>query len=469
MSALPYPQHPRLRIAQWSELSRWDVNSGYEVPWQWPADVLQPLGTALTRRVLPVVADDLRTVPIIDKISFGGQLFIRPESDRVGYKGKLFWASSGELVYSKIRVKQGSVVIVPDDVAQVAVSNEYPVFSIRPEVALPEYLALVLRSSSFKQLLDGLAHGGSSKTRIAAATLENLPVPLPPLAIQQAILDADAAGRAQAAALLAEAADTMQQRRNELLQALSMPEMLPLSTEKALPITFAELSIWSVKSIRYALRAKAMFAALPTTGYPLRRGTDVFESVKNGCSGGPSTHPTTLQVLKLSAVTKGTLLLEHNKYITDLPTYREQFALQAGDVLICRTNGTLGMVGMSAWVPEDVPDMIYPDKLIRVRVNPSALLPAFLWRLLQLPLLRAQLEAAARTAVGNYAIGGADLWDLQLPIPPLEIQQTLLDADDNNTSHAAQLRQRAAIIAAEAMERVEEMILGNLFQQSHAY
>lgn len=48
-------------------------------------------------------------------------------------------------------------------------------------------------------------------------------------------------------------------------------------------------------------------------------------------------------------------------------------------------------------------------ELIQVRVRPSELLPAFLWRLLQLLVLRAQVEVDARTAVSGYAIGGADL------------------------------------------------------------
>ena len=460
MSSLLFPQHSRLRIAQWSALNRWDVNSLYEVAWQWPADVLQPLSNVLTKHSTPVAAEDLDSVALMDKISFGGKLFIHPHTDQPVFKGRLFRAEPGNLVFSKINVKRGSLAIVPSNGPTVAVSSEYPTFRVKDEVALPDYLALLLRSTAFQKQLQGLANGGSSKSRVNAATLTALPVPLPSLAIQQAILDAEAAWRNQAAALEAEATEAMRSRRSELLEALSMPEMLPLSTQKALPITFAELSIWSVKSIRYALRAKAMFASMPNTDYPLRRGTEVFESVKNGCSAGPSLNPTTLQVLKLSAVTRGTLLLEHHKYIGDLRTHRQQFALQAGDVLLCRTNGTLGMVGMSAWVQEDVPDMIYPDKLIRVRVKTDLLLPAFLWRLLQLPLLRAQLEAAARTAVGNYAIGGADIWDLQLPVPPLAVQQALLTADETRTTHAAQLRQQATIVAAEANGQVEALILG---------
>ena len=35
-------------------------------------------------------------------------------------------------------------------------------------------------------------------------------------------------------------------------------------------------------------------------------------------------------------------------------------------VLMCRTNGTLAYVGMSALIREDESNMVFPDKLIRV-------------------------------------------------------------------------------------------------------
>lgn len=63
---------------------------------------------------------------------------------------------------------------------------------------------------------------------------------------------------------------------------------------------------------------------------------------------------------------------------------------------------------MSALVEEDHPELIYPDKVIRLRPA-EHVLPHYLWLVLQTPPLRAQIEAAARTAVGNYAIGGAEV------------------------------------------------------------
>ena len=80
---------------------------------------------------------------------------------------------------------------------------------------------------------------------------------------------------------------------------------------------------------------------------------------------------------------------------------------------MCRTNGTLGYVGMSAYVEEDMENLIFPDKVIRVRED----ITAYLWRILQLPHLRIQIEAAARTAVGNYAIGSDDIWSLHTSRP----------------------------------------------------
>lgn len=454
MSVLPFPQHPRLRIAQWSDLSRWDVNSGYKVPWQWPADVLQPLGSALTRRLLPVVTDDLRTVPIIDKISFGGQLFIRPEADRVGYKGKLFWASSGELVYSKIRVKQGSVVIVPTDVVQVAVSNEYPVFSIRPEVALPEYLALVLRSSSFKQLLEGLAHGGSSKTRIAAATLESLPVPLPPLPVQQSILDADAAGRAQAAALLAGANEVEVANSTELLTMLGLPIIPPKAPKQKLQImSWSKLERWSTR----AILDPAIFAGTYPT-VPLGS----VSAITYGITKDPTNRPgqNARPYLRVANVQRGELDLREVKTIEVSPSEQERYELLNGDILVCEGNSA-DLVGRPAIWRDEIPHCIHQNHLLRVRTNSGELLPEFLLAYMNCPQARRYFYARAKYTTNLASINSTDLKALPVPLPPLELQQAFVEADQELLAQVVTLRQQSAVVAAEATAQVEAMILGD--------
>lgn len=177
----------RVFAVKYSQLDRWNVAYFRSVNWQWPKEFIRPIGVDL-RRIQKIVTTDLVATPIIEKISFGGELTILDEEKRAGYKGRLFKAESGQLIYSKIRVKQGSVCIVPSSIDWVAVSSEYPVYEIDPNVADPKYLELVLRSSVFKHYLDGLSHGGSTKTRIHPDQFEDLAIPIPPLPIQQKIV-----------------------------------------------------------------------------------------------------------------------------------------------------------------------------------------------------------------------------------------------------------------------------------------
>lgn len=169
--------------------------------------------------------------------------------------------------------------------------------------------------------------------------------------------------------------------------------------------------------------------------------------------------PTGLDVLKLSAVTRGYFKPEERKHAFDVARYRIEYDLRAGDVLMCRTNGTLGLVGMSALVERDVPDLIFPDKLIRVRCGPD-LLPAYFWKVAQMPFVRSQIESAARTAVGNYAIGSDDIWSLRFPLPPMPIQKAMMRRADAKRAEIAELKADAKALADAAKANVEGMILG---------
>jgi hypothetical protein len=114
---------------------------------------------------------------------------------------------------------------------------------------------------------------------------------------------------------------------------------------------------------------------------------------------------------------------------------------------------------MSALVEADMPNLIFPDKLIRVRCK-SNMLPAYSWKLVQLPFARSQIVAAARTAVGNFAIGSDDIWALQLPVPPLPVQQAIIKRVEEGRVEIAALKADAQKYSAAAKAEVEAMILG---------
>lgn len=157
-------------------------------------------------------------------------------------------------------------------------------------------------------------------------------------------------------------------------------------------------------------------------------------------------------------MTKGQLDLQEYKYIADVPALREQFSLKTGNILMCRTNGTLAYVGMSALVNSDIEDTIFPDKVIRVRPDLSKLDSKFLWRLLQLPAVRTQIEAAARTGVGNFAIGGKDIKALNVPLPELDEQASLVQNLSEAITQAQLKRTEATTLRQSAWAAFESAL-----------
>lgn len=115
---------------------------------------------------------------------------------------------------------------------------------------------------------------------------------------------------------------------------------------------------------------------------------------------------------------------------------------------------------MSALIPEHQKDLIFPDKLIRARPKQDVIDPTYLWKILQTVPCRTQIESYARTAVGNYAIGGQDVWKIEIPLPPKDVQKQLVQAVREKEHQVKELRLQALQLVENARQKVEEMILG---------
>lgn len=391
---------------------------------------------------------------VIEKITFSGVLHLRTDKRKRGYKGPLFKAHAGDLVISKIRVAQGSLCVVPDDLDYLAVSPEYPVYIVDQTKVRAEFLRLVIRSSVFKQRVSRLRAGNTTKARIRPSAFEALSVPVPTLAEQDALIASYTAALAHAAQLEQEAEAIERAAWQSFESALGVAAPPPLPNRPVFVARFTNLNRWSHDAILRSITNVEKSKSAWNTG----RLGDVVCEIKHGCSLGPSKRPTALRILKISAVTKGYLDLTEYKYMRDKKELREQFSLRKGDILMCRTNGTLAYVGMSALVTEDVENVILPDKVIRVRPIKQSIDPVYLWRLLQLPAMRSQIENAARTAVGNYAIGGKDIRTLNIPLPPLHQQTALVSELNVAINSAREIRSDAVKLRSTAWAEFESAL-----------
>lgn len=440
---------------RFAELRRWDVAGFIEVGWHWPAETLKPLGTALSR-----VIDEFpsstpkRDIPIIDKISFGGELTISAPDGRETYKGRLFRAVHGQLIYSKIRVKQGSVCIVPNNIPLVGVSAEYPVYDINGEVALDAYLNLVLRASSFQAKLDGLAHGGATKTRIHPDQFEALTVPLPSLITQRAIVAQWQDEQSKAAALENEARNIESEANAAFLHGLGLNAPANQMRRRCFAVRRSEAERWGLEWHQQRLGG----TNLDVGKFPAVPLNDVLTGVQYGTSDKANTENRGVPVLRMSNIVDGRIDLSDLKHVVLSESDIRRWRLDVNDILFNRTNSK-ELVGKCA-VFDDPILAVFASYLIRVKVDSSLVIPHFVTAVLNGPIGRRQIDAVSRQIIGQANINSKELSALRIPLPPLDVQSKLVEALRAARMRADTLRAQAVKHRDSSRAEVEAMILG---------
>ncbi|UVS94657.1 hypothetical protein EFP19_01960 [Burkholderia glumae] len=86
-----------------------------------------PLAEVLVARREPVQVDGALGDWQAITIKFSGDVLPRDRAD--AFKGAMFAAYPGDLVFSKIDARNGAVGLIPDSISKAIVTSEYPVFT----------------------------------------------------------------------------------------------------------------------------------------------------------------------------------------------------------------------------------------------------------------------------------------------------------------------------------------------------
>ncbi|MBA4422661.1 MAG: hypothetical protein C0390_06095 [Syntrophus sp. (in: bacteria)] len=425
------------------DFHRWDVGYFRSVAWQWPGSVLHPLNSSLHRIITEVPSSERRSgLPVIEKISFGGALMHFDLAADDNYKGRLFWAESGELIFSKIRLKQGSVAVVASETPRIAVSPEYPVYKIDPAKASPAYLLLVLRSKLFQDLLAGLSHGGSTKTRIHPREFERLVVPLPSIRTQSAI--ADFWQEAQHAVdtarnQLFEPVRSLNNRLNEVYRNTYTRDVIH---SRCFVVDFKDLAAWDVKSGRAASFRLACPSFRPIGDF-IEDETELIH---------PAAEPDKDWPVYGVNNKEGVFLNSHQKGATFNAPYKR---IRKDWFFHNPTRCNVGSLGMVPDVPEDA--ITSPEYQVwRLKQDvPEPLLPGYVACLIQTPFFL-ELVQFNRVGAVKQRMYTENLMQVRIPYVPVTEQQKYADAREKALTEFTDAKRRLN----QARQEVEAMILG---------
>jgi type I restriction enzyme S subunit len=152
----------------------------------------------------------------------------------------------------------------------------------------------------------------------------------------------------------------------------------------------------------------------------------IIDKPKNGFSARPVSHKTNFKVLSLSATTSGQFVSDHFKYFEEPIAQDSQFWLQPDDILIQRGN-TLEYVGVPAIYDGPPNEFIYPDLMMRLRVNQSVT-TKFLYYTLSDEKTRNYLRGRATGTSGTMPkINQPTLMGLPIAVPTLGEQNEIVE------------------------------------------
>lgn len=150
-------------------------------------------------------------------------------------------------------------------------------------------------------------------------------------------------------------------------------------------------------------------------------------------------------MLRMMNIEDGLCVENDIKYVDlngkDFDAYR----LVHGDVLFNRTN-SYELVGRTG-VYELEGDHVFASYLVRIKTDPEKLEPKFLTLYLNSDFGRRQVLAYATKAVSQANVNASNLLRVRLSLPPLDVQQQLLDeiASVQSAQKAAMVRRSSAI------------------------
>lgn len=439
----------------WKDLNRWSVNSFRASPWRWPREQIRKLSFALERRWEQVNKQEFELLPEhFVRLRFTGQVDQRDLHGKTKFKGSVFFAHAGDIIYSKIDVRNGAIGIVPDEFPIAAVTSEFPVYRIKKEVAVSEYIQLVFRTEHFRKIINGMVSGTSGRKRVQPDDLENVEIPLPSLAEQRAIVTRWSVVQNDIAAALGRV-----EKRKATIDVRFFADLgLKSPKQTSIPKAFA---VWWRDFLRWGVG----FNYLNQTGADLTRGTypvvdlgTLLEVIQYGTSEKANTNADGVAVVRMNNIVDGELDLKNIKHVRLSKSETESLLLKDGDILFNRTNSK-ELVGKCG-VFHERGEYVFASYLIRIRADSSKANPDFLAYVVNSPIGRQQINALSRQIIGQANINSVELRGLQIPLPPLGVQRQIVGRIASDREEISKERETADRLRNRIESEIEALILG---------
>jgi len=453
------PSFPKVFAVNFSEVKRWDPNSFHRIKWYWPSSIMAPIGSVLTPLKIKVDRNDNGFSDLMPvTIHFDGSIEPRKVNEGKEYTMDLFWAKPGNIVASKIDLKNGAVAIIPDDWSNAVVTNHFAVYQPDLERINPQYFHLLIQANFFKEHLWRNKVGAEGRKEVKLDFFESLEIPIPHTSIQQRIVDYWGQLQKKNKTETNQVSLAVQKIKHQLLASAGIEIIKQNRLSRAMIKSFRKIERWGVEFNRYSWDLTNLIDCKIHKCSPLAEYAWI-----NPGANIEIDEEIPVSFIPMAAVDEkdGIIFSPEIRKITQVKSGYTRFI--ENDVLWAKITPCM-QNGKSAIANNLMNGIGFGSTEFHVirSKNQSLLKNEFIHLILRLPQIR---QAAMRFFVGSAGqqrVPKEFLEGLHIPIPPIDLQIDIIKKTDKILKNISKLRFQKKNQYSVHNQRLTELILGTL-------
>lgn len=434
------------RLTNWSVLFLTTKTIGYNRDYD-----LLPIGSFLRHSGESITIEDTEKYVQVTVHTDNGGLEVRDKKSiyklgkDIGTK-RQYRIHAGQFLISKIDARNGAFGIVPEELENAIVTHDFPIFNVDNSMLNSEFLLLITTSKHFKKVAQDCSSGTTNRQRIDLNEFLNQRIPIPTKSQQDEIVAKYNQTISEAKAKEERAIQFENEIEQYLIKSLRISYVnTPNRVDSKLrKINFSNLNRWNVYNANKNFNPSSLNSLYPTV--PI--GNVYVFTTRTWDKSEP-----VFNYVELSSVDPLLGIINAEEIETKKAPSRATQTIKEGDLIIGTTRPYLKKFAI---VSKEYDGCVCSSGFQVIEPNEETNIE-FLYEYLKCPVAVAQFEYYMTGAL-YPAITTKDLKKILIPLPPTEIQHTIVEHISEMKSQIKLLKQQASDLRKKALEDFENEI-----------